>query len=157
MADLESTNQLLEQLEHEEKIFQFDDFSNNTAYLLGSKIIEKALKEEKSILVNIQHNDELLFYTKMNDRTEFNDNWVRRKTNTVKHFNHSSFYVKHYLKSINSDLEAQGLDIEDYAAEGGSFPLIIKGQGNVGTITVSGLTGEEDHKMVTSVLKDFLK
>ena len=50
-----------------------------------------------------------------------------------------------------------GFDNREYAAHGGSFPIVLKGTGQVGSITVSGLPGPEDHAMVVSVLKDYLK
>ena len=153
---MEKYNDLLDTLLQEETNFQFLEFTNITAYQIGSKIIEKALRENKSIVVNIQKDGELLFYTRMNGTTVNNDEWITRKNNTVHHFKHSSYYMHVYLKSINSNLEAHSLDQKDYVAEGGAFPLIIKNTGVVGTITVSGLPGDEDHKMVTSVLNEMI-
>jgi len=151
---LEPYSILLKTLLQEENDLQFSEFTNSTAYEVGSRIIEKALRENKSIVVNIQKDGELLFYTKMNGATVNNDQWVTRKNNMVLHFKHSSYYMHVYLKSINSNVEAYSLDPKDCAAEGGAFPLIIKNVGVVGTITVSGLPGEEDHKMITSVLSE---
>lgn len=152
---MEQYSALLKTLLQEENDFQFSEFTNHTAYQVGSRIIEKALRENKSIVVNIQRDGELLFYTKMNGNTMNNDNWVTRKNNAVLHFKHSSYYMHVYLKSINSNVEAHSLDPKDCAAEGGAFPLIIKNVGIVGTITVSGLSGDEDHKMITDVLNEF--
>ena len=152
---LEDYGVLLEALIQEETDFQFAEFTNITAYHIGNSIIEKALRENKSIVVNIQREGELLFYTKMNGTTLNHDDWVTRKNNTVLHFKHSSYYTHVYLKSINSNVEAYSLDPKDSAAEGGAIPLIIKDRGIVGTITVSGLAGEEDHKMITDVLIEF--
>ena len=45
---------------------------------------------------------------------------------------------------------------QEYAAHGGSFPIILKGSGVVGTITVSGLAQEEDHLLVVNTLRDYL-
>jgi uncharacterized protein (UPF0303 family) len=153
---LEQYTALLESLLQQENDLQFSEFTNNTAFQVGSKIVEKALRENKSIVVNIQRDGELLFYTKMNNTNRGNDEWVTRKNNTALHFKHSSYYMHVYLKSISSNVEAHSLDPKDYAAEGGAFPLIIKNDGVVGTITVSGLPGEEDHAMITSVLYDYL-
>ncbi len=44
----------------------------------------------------------------------------------------------------------------DYAAHGGAFPLIIRGVGVVGTITISGLPQQEDHEVVITTLKKFV-
>lgn len=59
---MESYSALLETLLQQENDFQFSEFSNHTAYQVGSRIVEKALRENKCIVVNIQRDGELLFY-----------------------------------------------------------------------------------------------
>lgn len=147
-------DELLETLRQEEADYQFDEFTNNTAYELGSRIIEKAFRENKSIVVDIRKDGELLFYSRMNGTSSRNDEWVAWKNNVVRHFGHSSYYMHVSLKASNSTVEASGLDPNDYKAEGGSFPIIMKGQGVVGTMTVSGLAGNEDHAMIVDILKE---
>ena len=46
---------------------------------------------------------------------------------------------------------------KDFAAHGGSFPIVVKGTGQVGTITVSGLAGVDDHALVVRALTWYLK
>jgi len=41
----------------------------------------------------------------------------------------------------------------DYVDAGGSFPIRIEGVGVVGTITVSGLSQEADHRLATEALR----
>ncbi len=154
---MKQATSLLKTLLNEESDYQFSTFTNNTAYEIGTRIIERAFKEGHSIVIDIQMNDERIFYTRMDAGTANNDDWVRRKNNTVHHFNHSSYYMHEYFKSVGESLETHSLNPKEYAAEGGAFPLIIKGEGIVGTITVSGLQGHEDHGMVTAILKDYFQ
>ncbi|MGU3567263.1 heme-degrading domain-containing protein [Paenibacillus sp. D51F] len=147
---------LLQPLLQEETDLQFSLFTNETAYKVGTSIIEKALLENKSIVVDIRKNGELLFYSRMEGTSSHNDEWVSWKNNVVHHFGHSSYYMHILMKSTGSTVEASGLDPDNYKAEGGAFPLRLENEGIVGTITVSGLPGEEDHSMVVSVLKELL-
>lgn len=147
---------LLQPLLQEETDLQFSLFTNETAYKVGTSMIEKALLENKSIVVDIRKNGELLFYSRMEGTSSHNDEWVSWKNNVVHHFGHSSYYMHILMKSTGSTVKAYGLDPDDYKAEGGAFPLRLEKDGIVGTITVSGLPGEEDHSMVVSVLKELL-
>jgi uncharacterized protein (UPF0303 family) len=61
------------------------------------------------------------------------------------------------LKSKGKTLEQSYLVSEsDYAPHGGCFPIIVKNTGIVGTVTVSGLPQEEDHKLVVEAIRKYL-
>jgi uncharacterized protein (UPF0303 family) len=61
------------------------------------------------------------------------------------------------LKSKGKRIEEAYLISEtDYAPHGGCFPVIVKDTGVVGTITVSGLPQEEDHKLVVQAIRTYL-
>lgn len=153
---MESFDTLLNELLRQEQELQFATFTNNTAYEVGTRIIAKALQEGKSIVVDIRRGAERLYYARMNGTGDGNDQWVAWKNNTALHFKHSSYYMHVYLKSIGSGIEAQSLDADEYKAEGGAFPLIVKGEGIVGTITVSGLPGDQDHATIVEALREYL-
>ncbi len=146
----------LERLLQQEKDLQFAEFTNDTAFQIGTKLIDKALQENKSIAVTITRDGELLFHSKMNGTNAGNDSWIARKSNVVHHFGHSSYYMHVLFKSNGGSIESSSLDPKDYAAEGGAFPLIIQNAGIVGTIAASGLPGDQDHQIIVSVLEEFL-
>lgn len=60
------------------------------------------------------------------------------------------------LKQKEVGLENRGLEARDFAAQGGSFPIFVKGVGCLGAITVSGLPQREDHELVVEVLAHYL-
>jgi uncharacterized protein (UPF0303 family) len=154
---LEDYSILLEGLLQQEKDLQFTEFTNKTAVLVGSAILKRAMEENKSIVVDIQRNGQPLFHGKLDGTTINNDQWIKRKNNVANHFGHSSYYMHVLLKSRQTTIQEDAyLDPIDYAAEGGAFPIIIKNVGQIGTISVSGLAGEEDHGIIVSVIKDFL-
>jgi uncharacterized protein (UPF0303 family) len=61
------------------------------------------------------------------------------------------------LKSKGKSLEQAYLIPEsEFGPHGGCFPVIVKGTGMIGTVTVSGLPQEEDHKLVTQAIRNYL-
>jgi uncharacterized protein (UPF0303 family) len=58
-------------------------------------------------------------------------------------FRHSSLYLGQVAASKGKTIQENYLvNEDDYVIHGGAFPLIIKGVGIIGTVTVSGLAGE---------------
>lgn len=148
----------LSTLTRQEELLQFDSFNNDTALALGMKVIELARAAGKSVAVNITQDGTMLFYHGMPGTNADNANWIRRKSNLVNRTGHSSFYTHTEVKNNGGDYDAlPGLDMKDFAAHGGSFPLVVKGKGRIGTLTVSGLPGAEDHAMAVAALQAYLK
>nr|ACN58963.1 cellulase precursor [uncultured bacterium BLR10] len=145
-------------LVRQEQLLQFDSFTNDTALELGLRVIELARAAHKTVAVNITRDGLVLFHHGMQGTTADNLNWIRRKSNLVNRTGHSSFYTHTEVKNGGGDYDAiPTLDPREFAAHGGSFPLVIKGAGPIGTITVTGLPGAEDHAMVVAALKACLK
>lgn len=149
---------LLKELEIEERQLQFTTFSNADALRLGIALVERAQALGKSVTVDITRNEHQLFHHAMDGTSPDNANWVRRKNKVVQRFGRSSWHVGTRYRSKGKSFEADsGLDGADFAAHGGAFPLAIRGTGVIGTVTVSGLPQQEDHALVTSVLRDYLE
>jgi uncharacterized protein (UPF0303 family) len=75
----------------------------------------------------------------------------------VHRFGHSSLYMGTKARAASSTFEERtGLDPARYAAHGGSFPVILRRAGVVGSVTVSGLPQLEDHRFVVEQLAVFL-
>ena len=154
---MDDIQELLEKMRWEEKTIQFSIFTNETAWQLGNKLQETAKREEKSVTIDICRNGQQLFHYASPGTSADNDEWIIRKNRVVNRFGHSSYYMGNYFKSLETTISKKSLlDEHDYAPHGGSFPLIIKDVGVVGTITVSGLPQKEDHEFVIRVLKEFL-
>ncbi len=90
--------------------------------------------------------------------TPDNVEWIRRKRNVVQRFHTSSYAVGLRLQQKGTQLDEQvGIHPVDYAPHGGCFPLILRGTGCIGTITVSGLPQREDHALVIEALCQLLE
>ena len=148
---------LLQSLSQQEDELQFTRFSNESALEIGLALLKAADAAGKAVTIDITRYGQQLFHYAMSGTNADNDEWIKRKTNIVRRFGHSSYYMGITLKQAGQTIEEKYLLSEsEYAAHGGSFPLIIQGVGVVGTITVSGLPQAEDHELVVETLRQCL-
>lgn len=148
---------ILEDLLNEERELVFEKFNNDDALKLGLMIIEYSKANNISMGVKIERNRQVLFSHLMDGTCYENQMWYNRKKNVIDRYFHSSKFVKEMFLSNNQTFSDNGLlDEEFYQAEGGSFPLTIKGTGVVGSITVCGLSGDEDHEICVKMIREFL-
>lgn len=148
---------ILNTLLQEEQELQFTRFNESTAWQLGTQMVERAMREKLPITIDITRGQHQLFHYSMPGTAADNDEWVKRKVRLVNRFGHSSFYMGQLLKHKGKTIEQSYLISEsEFAAHGGCFPIIVKGTGMVGTITVSGLPQEEDHKLVVESIRAFI-
>jgi uncharacterized protein (UPF0303 family) len=148
---------ILDQLLWEEEELRFSSFNEDTAWQIGSLLVERARAEALPITINITRGEQQLFHAARPGASADNDEWVKRKVRLVNRFGHSSFYMGQLLKSKGQRIEEAFLIPEnDYAPHGGCFPVIVKGSGMIGTITVSGLPQEDDHRLVVEIVRDYL-
>ena len=149
--------QRIAQMEKEEQELQFTSFTNDTALQLGLIIVEEARQTGKRITVDITREGQRLFLHAMEGTVAENEDWIRRKNNVVNHFGSSSWHVALQLQNEGTTLEKRDeLPFADYVGAGGGFPLFVIGEGQVGTITVSGLPDQEDHDLLISALRRHL-
>jgi uncharacterized protein (UPF0303 family) len=145
---------LLQTLAQQEESLQFERFDNDAALAVGLWIVEEVRKRGKAVTVNITRNAQVLFHHAMTGATADQADWIRRKNNTVQRFCRSSYYMGISYKSRGSTFEdVKYLDDIEYAGHGGAFPLLIRGVGLVGTVTVSGLAQADDHALVVAALQ----
>ena len=148
---------ILKQLLQQEQELQFTKFNETIAWQIGSQIVEQCTKDGLSVTIDITRGAHQLFHASLSGTSADNDEWVKRKVRLVYRFGHSSFYMGQLLKNKGKRIEETYLISEsEYAAHGGCFPVIVKGTGVVGTVTASGLSQEEDHKLVVQAIRTYL-
>jgi uncharacterized protein (UPF0303 family) len=154
---MEDYPELLRRLLHQEEVLQFSEFTNETAFAVGMRLVEAARQGHKAITVDVCRNGQQLFHCALPGTSADNDEWIKRKNRVVNRFGHSSFYMGNLYKSKNTTIQDSALlDHHEYAPHGGAFPVIVKQVGVIGTVTVSGLPQQEDHELVTRVLAEYL-
>ena len=147
----------IEILKTQELALHFAAFNADQAWRLGSRLRELSQAASKPVAIGIWLAGQTLLYTGTNGISAGNEDWLRRKRNTVLRFGKSSLLVGLELAKSKTTLEQkQGLTLADYAAHGGGFPLLLSGTGCVGAIVVSGLTQREDHALVITALGEIL-
>jgi uncharacterized protein (UPF0303 family) len=151
-------NEILEQLLLEENQIQFTKFNEDTAWKIGCWLVDYATRNQLPIVIDIQRNGHQLFHASRPGTSADNDEWVKRKVRLVNRFGHSSFYIGQLLKSEDKRIEEKFLLPEsEFTPHGGCFPIILKDTGVIGTLTVSGLPQEEDHKVAVLALRTYLE
>jgi uncharacterized protein (UPF0303 family) len=154
---MSADDDLLQELLQQEEELQFTSFTNETALELGMALLEAA-RTHGQVTIDITRHSQQLFHYAMSGTSADNDHWVRRKNNVVARFGHSSYYVGRQLAKAGQTLEEKYLlPSSEYAAHGGAFPLIVRDVGVIGSITISGLPQAEDHEVVVTTLRAFLK
>ena len=146
-------NEDLQQIAQQERELELSRFDAQIAWELGSRLRAMAAERGLAVVIDVRRFGQPLFYAAMDGTTPDNVEWVRRKSNVVARFHHSSYVAGLKEKRKNQTLtESQGLPIADYATHGGAFPLRVAGAGVVGSVTVSGLPQRADHELVIEAL-----
>ena len=153
-----SNDGVLEKLLEQERRLTFDTFSMETAHEIGERLYQVAYARTLPVVIDITRCGQQLYHAALPGSSADNDAWILRKSRVVMRFGHSSYYWGLYLEKSELTLEDNFfLDPYEFAAHGGSFPIILKDTGVIGTITVSGLPSEADHALVVEILEDYLR
>ena len=131
------------------------EFDEAVAFALGSAIRERALAEGMGIVIDIRTWDRQMFFTATAGTSADNAEWVRRKINTVRRFQRSSYRMVLERGEVPFPVQV-GADPADYVIAGGGFPISVKGAGIIGSLTISGLPGRRDHGVAVDALCDHL-
>ncbi len=157
MNSTENLTDDLARLALQEEQLQFDVFNSNTAWQIGTRLKAAVETRGKAAAIDIQLNGHPLFFYAMPGTTPDNIDWIRRKINVVQRFHRSSYAVRLLLRQKQITLQEQsGLPLRDHAVAGGCFPILLRGTGCIGTITVSGLPMRDDHNVIIEVLAGWL-
>jgi len=151
-------NEDLEAIARQERELELPRLDAQMAWELGSRLRTLADERGLAVVIDVRRFGQPLFYAAMDGTTPDNPEWVRRKSNTVARFHRSSYAVglKEKIRG-ETQTQAQGLPVVDFATHGGSFPLRVTDAGVVGSVTVSGLPQRSDHELVVEALCGLLR
>ncbi|HWT26740.1 MAG TPA: heme-degrading domain-containing protein [Mobilitalea sp.] len=150
-------DEIIKEVEQQENELQFNEFTNATALNIGLSLVDRAKKENKSITIEINRNGHQLFHYSCEGTSPDNDQWVARKCNVVRRFNHSSHYMWAKVSQAGTTLEDRfKVSSAEFASSGGAFPVIVKNVGVIGAIAVSGMAQEVDHQWVVDAIRAYI-
>ena len=130
-----------------------DAFSRDMAWSLGMRIRERLIEQKCPAAVEVVHCGVVTFYSSLTGATVDQEHWIRRKRNIVSRFGHSSLWVK--VSAQPGFYERYRLPESDYAAVGGSFPILVAGTGHVGTVSISGMPSDvEEHVLIATCIRE---
>ncbi|MFJ2603529.1 heme-degrading domain-containing protein [Streptomyces sp. NPDC087425] len=148
----------VEKLEAQERRLVFGQFTHEDAWALGSLMVELARERQAPLAIDIHRAGQQLFHAALPGSTPDNDAWVARKRRVVERYGCASYLVGTRYRTRGTTFEESSrLDVDRYAAHGGSFPITVTGAGVIGAVTVSGLPQLQDHRFVVEALEEFLK
>ena len=157
VADRDGEAALLRELAGHGTRLQFAAFDNDTSWRLGVLMLESARRRGLALAVDIRRHGQVLFHAATAGTSPDNESWLERKRRVVDLCAHSSSAVGLQARHDGGSFaDWWGLDPTLYAADGGAFPVLVRGTGMVGTIAVSGLSPAEDHAFVVESLQAHL-
>lgn len=142
-------------LHAEEQGLVFPRFDKDIAWDIGRRMRDHAAREKLPIAIEISLSGSPLFFAALAGATPDNVEWVRRKRNVVDRFHRSSLHFAVQEEQQHRPfLDRYSLRREDYAAKGGSVPILLASIGVIGALTVSGLPPVEDHRLSVEILTE---
>lgn len=150
-------DELIAMLAMQEEILQFQHFTNEDAWELGSIIAAEAKRRQLHVAVSIRLNNGFTVFQYAADGTNVsNEKWLDRKFQSVRMLEHSTLHTCMLLKKNEQTLEDWYLDPKAYAAVGGGFPVRVEEVGVIGAILVSGLDHVSDHDLIVKCVSRYL-
>ncbi len=141
----------LYELLNQEKTLRFKNFSNIQALEFAKRVEDIVTSDpDRPVAVRVTLDGQTILDYRTTGRN--GSGWLDRKVKTVLAAQHSSMYV-----FLNREQEPykQWQNDETYAVCGGGFPLYINNELR-GVLAVSGLNHEDDHRVLTTALKEVL-
>ena len=134
--------------------------TNKEAVEIGECVVKIAHEKNLPIATRVYIGDWVVFHVSLPGSDAENDRWMARKVRTVTAKGHSSMCLRIFAEEAGiaeKDWYLQNnLAESDHAIHGGAFPLRVDGV-HVGTVVVSGIPQEDDHRLAIESLRIYLR
>jgi uncharacterized protein (UPF0303 family) len=131
----------------------FEHFSYEDAWAVGSALVARAQAEKLPVTISIWFGQQRIFHAALPGTSADNDAWVEKKARVVNRFRRSSLEVyEHYVRGNPHFFEAFGLSRSEYAPGEGAVPIWVRGS-LIGVLAISGLETGGDHDLAVTGLR----
>ena len=145
------------QLLEEEKLFWLKSLDIFNALSIGEIAKSIGFSRNLPIAIEVRIGDWTVYHVSLPGSSPENDSWIARKARVVSLKNHSTLYERVRAEELSIDwFTENNLSEREYAIHGGGLPLILKEQGFVGSLIISGLPQIDDHLFGIEVLTEYL-
>ena len=155
--EIPNAEAMLQTLIKQEEALQFERFTFDNAWQLGLVLRERLLAHGGDGAADVTVAGVQLFRCAVGEPTPNNTRWIRRKMNTVLETWKSSLRVYLEMHLSNRTPEEFGMNATDFVLAGGCFPIRVRGQGVIGTVTVSGFPQTHDHQLAADAVAAYLQ
>lgn len=147
----------MEEIQAEEKRFQFDHFSRKDATDLAKIMLRKSDELGMPFAIMIKLHGMIVFQYLPTGTGRFNLAWMEKKISTVELLGKStmSLWVGMEARGGTRD-NSQPIPASDIVLAGGGFPIVLKDGEIIGAIAVSGPGDQNDHYFVVESLDELL-
>ena len=150
--------ELFERLVAEEVELQFERFTLDDAWQLGTRLRAAAEAAGHPVAIAIWLGSQRVFHTALAGASADNDGWLDRKHRVVERYGSASLLVGETFRAKGEDFDTHArLDPSEFAAHGGVVPIRLLGAGMIGAVGVSGLPQRDDHDLVVAQLRAYLQ
>lgn len=153
-----SRDDLRRELAEQAKTLRFAAIDIGATWEIGVLIRTTADYLGLPIAVDVTLGQQTVFHAALPGATAENDAWARRKGAVADRYLDSSLAVGLSYEGGPDGFDARSrLPIEEFAAHGGAFPLLLETGVWVGHVAVSGLPAIDDHALVVCALERVLR
>jgi uncharacterized protein (UPF0303 family) len=127
------------------------------ALRIGEIALQIGRKRSLTIAIEVRIGDWVCFHAALPGTDSSNDSWISRKARVVALSGHSTMYER--VKAEESAIDwyhVNNASEELHALHGGGLPLHVAGEGNRGTLVITGLPQVEDHLLGVEIIRTYL-
>ncbi len=146
------------QLAAEEVALSLPTLDNTVALALGEIAVRFGCERSLPIATQVRIGDWIVFHASLPGTDTTNDQWMARKARVVALTGHSSLHERTKAEEDGIDwYSVNNAPEESHAIHGGGLPIMVSGQGQCGTLLISGLPQLDDHLLGVEILTEYLK